>query len=94
MYSKSSADRETLLLTIMVCTNANDNFIQTVATFKGKECHSELADDFPNIVFFAMTGCDWLRGKRFHDLATSFSGKQHCKTLSLAVRWPVKSCRL
>jgi hypothetical protein len=47
----------------MVCTNANDIFIQPVAMFKGKECHSGMADDFPNIVLFAMADCDWLGEK-------------------------------
>jgi len=88
--------RQRDLVTIMACTNANDNFIQPVATFKGKECNSELADDFPNIVFFAMTDCEWLREKCFHDQAALFSGKQNCRTLSLDVRWSclqLKICR-
>ena len=95
MYSKSSADRE--LVTIMALTSASDNFIQPVATFKGKECHSEFTEDFPYAMFVAKNDCDWLSEKRFHDQVTLFLGMQNFGTLFLAVRRPwlqLKSFRL
>jgi hypothetical protein len=87
------------LVTIMASTNATDNFIQPMATFKGKEYRSEIADDFPNAMFVAKTCCDWLckKKKSFHDHVTLCSGTQNCRTLSLALRRPwlkVKSCRV
>ena len=48
----------------MASTNATDNFIQPMATFKGKEYRSEIADDFPNAMFVAKTCCDWLCKKK------------------------------
>jgi len=44
--------RQRELVTIMASTNAIDKFIQPMATFKGKEYHSEFTDDFPNTMIF------------------------------------------
>jgi hypothetical protein len=82
VYSRTSVEKDNLLIRILACRKPGGNFLPPMAIFKGKAYSLESADGFPAGSSVTITDSGGIIETYFHDLITSLSAtapRRACK---------------